>query len=125
MLAIIRVEVRMSASLVRCVPSVFALPPSGWIKELQEAGRWILWARKVSPAARLKKITLKIVLGGGRWVGLSQQNLYCDLSKKKKRQSTEKGHLENSIKPETFPFAAVCQELSLDLICFHSSEYDN
>jgi len=34
----------MSASLVRCVPSVFALPPSGWTMELQEAARWFLCA---------------------------------------------------------------------------------
>jgi len=69
----------MSASLVRCVPSVFALPPSGWTKELQEAGRWILCAREVSQPLGLKKITLKIVLRGGRWVALSKQKLYCNL----------------------------------------------
>jgi len=50
----------MSASLVRCVPSVFALPPSGWIKELQEAGRWILCARVVSQPLGLEKSHWKL-----------------------------------------------------------------
>lgn len=124
MLAIIRVEVRMSASLVRCVPSVFALPPSGWIKELQEAGRWILCAREVSQPLGLEKLHWNRVTG--REMGCAFQiELVLWFIIKIYDILTEKGHLENSIKRETFPLAAVYQELSLDLICFHSSEYDN
>jgi hypothetical protein len=104
MLAVIRLEVRMSAGLVRRVPSVFALPPSGWIKELVETGRWVLCVWKDNQRilyAGFRKITFRIVLGVG-------DRVHLIWPKKKNCDSViEKGQLENCIKPTDFPPAAV------------------